>query len=154
MVTIGIQITKIKPGKYEQQCARRDSNVKKPKIPTKPKKTPDRNLGLGNACQPVRNSAPVWLEIQGVLTRYKSQGSLWGHLFPPVVVCIKKFSLIVTGAKISHLSREGNMAKHRYFVIIHVLPYLCTHNRGPTQRRSNVELRRGSVPSLVTCLHR
>ena len=85
---------------------------------------PNRNSGLENACQPIRNSVPVRLEIQDVLTRCKPQGPLSRHLFPPTVVCIKKFSPIVTVAKISHLSRQENVVKHRYFVFTYVLPYL------------------------------
>lgn len=88
----------------------------------KNKQPPNRNLGLENVCQPVRNSVPVSLEIQDVLTRCKPQGPLSRHLFPLMIVCIKKFSPIVTVAKIFHLSRQENMAKHRYFVLVYVLP--------------------------------
>lgn len=88
------------------------------------KQTLNRNLGLENACQPVRNSVPVSLEMQDVFTGCKPQGPLSRHLIPPKVVCIKKVFSIVTVAKISHLSRQENTVKHRYFVFIDVLPYL------------------------------
>lgn len=90
----------------------------------KKKKSPNRNLGLENASQPVRNSVPVSLEIQDVLTSWKPQGPLSRRLFPLMVVCVKKFSPIVTVAKISRLSRQENMVKHGYFVLVYVLPYL------------------------------
>lgn len=45
-------------------------------------------------------------------------------VFPPMVGCIKKFSLVVTVAQILYLSGQENMVKHRYFVFIHVLAYL------------------------------
>lgn len=126
-MTKEIQTIKIKPGQNSSRLRsmnRQHNNCYEECKCKKPNQTPNRNLGLENACQPVKNSVPVSLEIEDVLIRCKPQGPLSRYLFPPMVVCIKKFSPIVTVAKISHLSRQENMVKHRCFVFMYELPYL------------------------------